>query len=131
MDQIEKAVIYIGSYFMLFIAATALQIIQDLPFSYDILVYLACIYITWARDEILAYHVIGFTITSESNKFVKLFSSIMRVLIGLFVIKMMILGFYQYVLIIYFIDYFTWVKTGRAISQVLSMSTIERTTNES
>ncbi len=131
MDQIEKAVIYIGSYFMLFIAATALQIIQDVPMTYDILVYLACIYITWARDEILAYHVIGFTVKSQGSKLAKVISSLIRVIIGLGIIKLMIMGFYQYVLMIYFIDYFTWVKAGRSISQVLSLSTIERTANES
>ncbi len=131
MDQIEKAVIYIGSYFMLFIAATALQIIQDVPMTYDILVYLACIYITWARDEILAYHVIGFTVTSQGSKLVKAISSLIRILIGLGIIKLMIMGFYQYVLMIYFIDYFTWVKAGRSLSQLLSLSTIERTVNES
>ncbi len=131
MDQIEKAITYIGSYFMLFIAATALQIIQDVPMIYDILVYLACIYITWARDEILAYHVIGFTVTSQGSRLVKVISSLIRIIIGLGIIKLMIMGFYQYVLIVYFIDYFTWVKAGRSISQVLSLSTIERTANES
>ncbi len=130
MDQIEKAVIYIGSYFMLFIAAIGLEIISDLPAFYDILVFIAVIYIAWARDEILAYHVIGFHVKSNSK--VKSFiSSMLRIILGLIIIKLMILGLYQYVLILYLIDYLTWIQTGRALGQVFTLSTIERTGNES
>ncbi|WOO88851.1 hypothetical protein R2F61_08215 [Mollicutes bacterium LVI A0078] len=131
MDQIEKAVIYIGSYFMLFVAAIALQIMSDLPSFYDVLVFFACVYIIWARDEILAYHVIGFHVKSNGSKFKKVLSSLLRIILGLVIIKLMIMGLFQYVLILYLIDYLTWIQTGRAISQVVSLCTIERNVNES
>lgn len=131
MDQIEKAVIYIGSYFMLFVAAIALQIMSDLPSFYDVLVFFACVYIIWARDEILAYHVIGFHVKSNGSKFKKVLSSLLRIILGLIIIKLMIMGLFQYVLILYLIDYLTWIQTGRAISQVVSLCTIERNVNES
>ncbi len=131
MDQIERAVIYIGSYFMLFVAAISLQIMSDLPMFYDVLVFLACVYIVWARDEILAYHVIGFHVKSDGSKFKKILSSLIRILIGLMVIKLMIMGLFQYVLILYLIDYLTWIQTGRALSHVVSLCTIERNVNES
>lgn len=131
MDQIEKAVIYVGSYFMLFVAAIALEIISDLPAYYDVLVFVACVYITWARDEILAYHVIGFHIQNDGSKFIRLLSSVLRILIGMIIVKLMIMGFFQYVLILYLIDYLTWIQTGRALSHVITLCTIERTVNES
>lgn len=131
MDQIEKAVIYVGSYFMLFVAAISLEIMTDLPTFYDILVYISCIYIIWARDEILAYHIIGFHVTSHGNKFKVIASSILRIILGLIIVKMMIMGFYQTVLVLYLIDYLTWVWTGRAISHVATLCSIERKNNES
>lgn len=131
MDQIEKAVIYIGSYFMLFVAAIALEIVSDLPMFYDVLIFISCVYIIWARDEILAYHVIGFHVKSSDSKIIKVLSSGLRILLGLIIIKFMIMGFFQYVLILYLIDYLTWIWAGRALSHVFTLSTVERTTNES
>lgn len=131
MDQIEKAIIYVGSYFMLFVAAIALEIISDLPSFFDIIIFICCVYIVWARDEILAYHVIGFHVKSSGSKFIKLLSAVLRITLGLIIIKLMIMGFFQYVLILYLIDYLTWIWAGRALSHVFTMSTVERNTNES
>ncbi len=131
MDQLEKAIIYVGSYFMLFVAAISLEIITDLPMVFDIMVYISCIYIVWARDEILAYHVIGFHVKSEGSKFKRFTSSMLRIGLGLIIIKAMIMGFYQAVLVLYLIDYLTWIWTGRALSHAATLCTIERNLNES
>lgn len=131
MDQLEKAIIYIGSYFMLFVAAISLEIISDLPTFYDILIYMSCIYIVWARDEILAYHVIGFHVTTDGSKLKRFTSSLLRIILGLLIIKVMIMGFYQLVFILYLIDYLTWIWTGKALSHVGTLCTIERNINES
>lgn len=131
MDQIEKAVIYIGSYFMLFVAAIGLEIMSDLPQSYDVLVFLACVYIVWARDEILAYHVIGYHVNSSGSKLKKISSSCLRIIVGMMIVKLMIMGFYQYVLVLYLIDYLTWIQAGRALSHVVCMCNIERKVDES
>ncbi|WOO87817.1 hypothetical protein RZE82_02500 [Mollicutes bacterium LVI A0039] len=131
MDQIEKVVICVGSYLMLFIAAIGLGIMRDLPMYFDVIVYIACIYIAWAREEILAYHVIGCHVTPTGKLPMKIMSHIIRIAIGIAYIKLMLMGFYQYVLVLFFIDYFTWVKTGRALTHVISLCSIERKVNES
>lgn len=131
MDQIEKAIIYVGSYFLLFIAAVSLEIMSDLPTFYDVLVYISCIYIIWARDEILAYHVIGSNVVCHGGKFKRFLSSMLRIILGLIIVKMLILGFYQSVLVLFLIDYLTWVWTGKALSHAMTLCTIERKVNES
>lgn len=116
---------------MLFIVAICFKIISDLPTFFDCIVFLAGLFIIWARDEILAYHIIGFHVTTNNNKLLALFSSLLRIMLGLIVVKMMILGFFQYVLILYLIDYMTWSWSGRALSHALTLCYVERTTNES
>lgn len=131
MDHIEKAIIYLGSYFMLFIAAISLQMITDLPEFYDVLIFIACVYIIWARDEIFAYHIIGKHVVISGGKIKSFISSILRIFVGLVILKLMILGFFQVVMILYLIDFLTWVWADRALSQVLTLCKIERKQNES
>ncbi len=131
MDYIEKAILYIGSYFMLFVAATALTLITDLPQIFDVIVFIACIYIVWARDEILAHHIIGYTMYNSNSIMLRILSQIFRIGIGLIIIKMMMLGLFQYVLLLYLIDYFTWVQCDVALSQAITFCKIERIEDES
>lgn len=131
MDYIEKAILYVGSYFMLFIVACGLGIMKDLPMVYDVLVMLASIYIIWARDEILAHHIIGFQVRSEGSRLKKVISYGLRILMGLIIVKMMLLGLYQHVIILYIIDYITWTQGGLALSQFITLCKIERMSNES
>ncbi len=130
MDHLEKAVLYTGSYFMLFICATALIITSDLPLAMDALMYLAVCYVIWARDEILAHHIIGFTVHASSKR-VTMLSSLLRIVLGLIIVKLLIMGLYQQVIIVYLIDYITWINCDKAFSQYITLCTIERMDNES
>lgn len=124
MNRTEKAILYISSYFILFIIAITLQTVKDLPASIDVVIFMACIYMIAVRNEILAHHIMGEQIVYNGGKLVVFGSAILRILIGLIIVKLMILGFFQYILIVYVVDYFTWIKAGRSLSQVLSLYSI-------
>ncbi len=126
MSNIEKAITYVGSYFMLFFVAISLDIMDDLPLVFDLIIFSCGLYIIAVRDDILIQHISGYNMVCNGGVGKRIVSVLIKIIIGLVIIKIMLLGGYQYVLILYLIDYLTWALTDRSLVQVMSLTTIER-----
>ncbi len=131
MNYTEKAIVYMGNYLMLFIASISIETINSPIFMFNLLMFVPILYIIWIRDKILTYHVLGMYITCDGGKFKKFCSAISKMIIGLVIIKLIIMDFYQYVLLLYVIDYFTWAFADRSLSHIMTLCTIERSKDES
>lgn len=126
MKHLDQVVFYISSYILLFIIAVSLQTITDLPTVFDLIIICAIAYIIIMHNQILARHVLGINWKSSTDKkLLKLIGFIAKITICLILVKMMILDLYQFVVIIYVIDFITLIRCYRSLYNIITFTMFE------
>lgn len=125
MRHLDQIVFYIASYILMFIIAVSLQTIVDLPIYADVIILCAMVYIIIMHNQILSRHILGLNWKTSDNKFVALIGEIIKVIFCLIIIKMMIFDLYQFVVIIYIIDFITLVRCERSLYNLITFTKFE------